>query len=210
MLLLVCCSGGAKPVGLDRFFISEGIALTRDMQDLAKSKEYVALMSPSESITQIMDTVASEDYGLPQNAYLITLSEDFLQRILRAYSGGKTIPGDVMEKLKQKFNGSVFASILNASHGSEIIAATSLITWGKSYIKPQGWSGNSILLLEYSGQFSSIVSFMQSGDGVISASSVFVQNNSQSVFTWFQSALSLSDNEYKRYTVDEIQELMAK
>ncbi len=211
VFMLVACSNHAeKPEDLNGFLITEGVALTCEMDELAENKEYLALMSASETLGQIMNKMASQDYSIPEKVYLIKSPDDILLQAMRSFSGEINISDTTMEKLKYKINGSIFANMINASYGSETIAATSMIAWGKSYIQPKGWSDNMILLLEYSGEFSSIVSFVQSGDGVISGSSVFVKNGDKDILTSLDEYLGMTDIEHDQYSSSQLQDLLAK
>ena len=209
-MLVACNSPSKKSVDLNEFLIAEGVALTWDMDELAESKEYLALITPSESIGQVTEKVASQDYSIPENVYLVKLSDDIILQAMRAFTEDIEISGNIMEKLKYKINGSVFANMINASYGSEMIAATALTTWGQSYIQPNGWSDNMILLLEYPGEFSSIVSFIQSGDGVISGSSVFVKNGDKDLLKLLCEYLGMEDIEYDYYSNSQLQSLLTK
>ena len=211
VFMLVACSNHAeKPEDLNGFLITEGVALTCEMDELAENKEYLALMSASEALGQIMNKMASQDYSIPEKVYLIKSPDDILLQAMRSFSGEINISDNTMEKLKHKINGSIFANMINASYGSETIAATSMTAWGKSYIQPKGWSDNMILLLEYSGEFSSIVSFVESGDGVISGSSVFVKNGDKDILTSLDEYLGMTDIEHDQYSSSQLQDLLAK
>ena len=67
-----------------------------------------------------------------------------------------------------------------------------------------------MLLLEYASEFSSIVSFVQSGDGVISGSSVFVKNGDKDILTSLGEYLGMADIEYDHYSNSQLQDLLAK
>jgi len=177
------------------------------MQELAASKEYMNLLSPSESLQQITDRMASQDYSLPENAYLIKLPDDILLGAVRSFATDLNIPENILEKLKYKVNGSMFANLINSDYGSEMIAATSMTTWGKSYIQPQGWSDNMLLFLQYPGEFSSIIAFAKSGDGVISASAVFVKNGERDILVSLQEFIDKVDFEADYYEGSELKDL---
>lgn len=209
ILMLSACSGPLKkPVDLKEFFITMGVALTHDMDELAESKEYISLMSASDTLGKVIDRMASQDYSAPENAYLLKLPDDVLVRAMQNFPTQMNISVSVMEKLRYKISGSVFASKINAGYGAEMIAAASVTSWGKSYIQPEGWSENMVLLLEYKGEFSSIVSFMQSGEGVISGSSVFVKNGDKDILTIFNNCLNTSGIEYEHYTGSQLKALL--
>lgn len=209
LALTACSHTPAKPADLNSFLLAEGVALTCDMQELAASKEYVALMGASQTLGQVIAEMASQDYSLPQNIYLIKLPDDTLLQSMRSLGGEVTVPANIREKLPYKINGALFANLINAGYGSETIAAASVASWGKSYIEPEGWSDNTLLLLEYPGEFSSMVSFVRSGDEVISASAVFVQNGDKEIMSKLQEYLGGTELKYDHYTGSELEEMRA-
>lgn len=209
LFLLTACAAPAKePADLNGFLVKEGVTLTRTMDALAQSKQYVSLMATSESLRPIIAEVAAADYGTPENAYLIPLTDDALLQAINAIVGDAQIPSDVLHVLKYKINASVFANILNGSYGSETVTAMSILTWGKSYIQPAGWSENTLLILEYSGSFSSMVSFVQSGEGIISASSIFVKNGEKDIRALLEEYLGDTGLTYEQYAAGQLQGLL--
>ena len=212
LLLMSACGSPAKgqPQDLSAFLVKEGIALTCEMGKLAQTKEYVALMSASGNLEEIIGKAATGDYTTPQNAYVVKLTAEGLLRAIKAVAGETEIPANVLDILKYKINASTFANVINAGYGSEMLAATSLLTWGKSYVQPEGWAENAILLLEYPGEFSSMVSFTQSGEGVISASSVLVKNGEKDMRTMLTEYLGGADIPFEQYDAAKLKELLGK
>ena len=212
LLLLCACAAPVKaePQDLSAFLVKEGTALTCEMDKLAETKEYVALMAASGNLGEIIDKAAAGDYTAPQNAYVVKLTVEGLLRAISAVGGEAKIPANVLDILKYKMNAAVFANLINATYGSEMVAATSVLTWGKSYIQPEGWVDNTLLLLEYPGEFSSMVSFTQSGEGVISASSVLVKNGDKDMRTMLTEYLGGSDIPFEQYDAAKVKELLAK
>lgn len=212
LLLLSACAAQIKtqPQDLSAFLVKEGTALTCEMGKLAQTKDYVALMSAPGTLEEIIGKAAAGDYTAPQNAYVIKLTDDGLKRAISAFAGKADVSADVLDILKYKINAAMFANLINATYGSEMVAATSLLTWGKSYVQPEGWAENIVLLLEYPGEFSSIVSFMQSGEGVISASSVFVKNGEKDMRTLLTEYLGGIDIPFEQYDAAKLKELLGK
>lgn len=208
--LVACGNSSEKIVELDEFLIREGIALTCDMDELAESEEYMTLMTPSDNVGQIAEEIALQDYNTPTDVYLVELPNDVVLQTMKAFSEEIDIPDNIIEKLKYKVNGSVFANMINARYGSEMIAATAMTTWGKSYIEPSGWSDNMILIFEYPGEFSSMVSFIKSGDDVISGISVFVKNGDEDILSLLGDYLGNADIDYVHYTSEQVKELINK
>ncbi len=203
--LAACGNYSKKSEDLNKFLIKEGVALTCNMDELAESEEYLALITPSENIGQIANKMASQEYSKPENAYLIKMPDDILTRV-QGFPKDLKISDNLMKMLRSKVNGSVFANMVNASYGSEVVAATAITSYGKSYIQPEGWSDDMILLLEYPGEFSSIVSFVQSGDGVISGSSIFVKNGDKDLLASIAEYLGVEDLKYDHYTGSQLKD----
>ncbi|MEL7603175.1 MAG: hypothetical protein AAGU77_08460 [Bacillota bacterium] len=212
LLLVSACATPAqgKPQDLTGFLVKEGIALTGEMDKLAETKEYVALMSASGNIGELIDKAAAGDYTAPENAYVVKLTDGGLKKAIGAFAGEADVPENVLEILKYKVNAAMFANLINAAYGSEMVAATSLLTWGKSYIQPEGWAENTILVLEYLGELSSMVSFTQSGEGVISATSVFMKNGETDIATMLTDYLGGTGIAYEQYDAAKVQELLGK
>mgnify|MGYP000015074548 CR=1 FL=1 len=50
-----------------------------------------------------------------------------------------------------------------------VLAAMNVLSCGKSYQEPGNWPGDSLVILEYGNGYTGMVTFMQTGEGVISA-----------------------------------------
>ena len=212
LLLVSACATPAqgKPQDLTGFLVKEGIALTGEMDKLAETKEYTALMAASGNLGELIDKAAAGDYTAPENAYVVKLTDEGLKKAVGAFAGEADVPENVLEILKYKVNAAMFANLINAAYGSEMVAATSLLTWGKSYIQPEGWAENTILVLEYPGEFSSMVSFTQSGEGVISATSVFLKNGEKDIAGMLEDVLGGTGIAFEQYDKAKVQELLGK
>jgi hypothetical protein len=205
-MLIACNSNSEKATKLNEFLITEGISLTCDMDELAQSSEYLDLMTTSESYRQIIDEITSQDYEKPETVYIMEFPHDVLLQMVNELDK-INISDDILEKLSHKINSSIFANMINASYGSEMLAATSMITWEKSYIQPDGWTNNTMVLLKYPGEFSSIVSFVQSGNDVITGSSIYIKNNDEDILKLIDNYMNI---EYDCYSGDQLQDLLFK
>lgn len=212
LLFVSACAAPAKgqPLELDAFLMKEAVALTGEMDKLAETKEYVAIMGASGNIGELIDKAAAGEYAAPENVYVVKLTDEGLMKAAGALTGEADISANVLDILKYKLNAGVFANLINATYGAEMVAATSVLTWGKSYIQPEGWTQNTILVLEYPGEFSSMVSFTQSGEGVISATSVFLKNGEKDVSVMLTEYLSGTGITYAQYDKAKVQVLLGE
>lgn len=207
LTVFTACSA-SKPIDVNTFIIREGVSLTREMGGLAQNSEYIAFMSPTDAWKDTIRHIGEKDYQIPEKAYIIGMPEDLLLNALRASMSDREISEEIIGILGRKINASTFANIINASQGAELLAATSLLLWGKSYVQPDGWTENRLLVLEYAGDFSSLISFTKSGDGVISASAVFVTNGDGYAINSLESFLNLITTDVTTISGDELQQIL--
>ena len=213
--------GGCKKAqdgdALPRFLIGESVRLTGEMDEMAESEAYLRMMSGSQEIWDTVEEIGAQDYAAPQKAYLVQISDDAVLQLL----GGEDI-GQLEDSIRQKLNRKLFAGALssywNGRSGVTGVAATALLAWQESYIQPDGWQGNVAVWLEYPGDYSSMVSFVQSGEGVVSASASFVVNgdgqdleNMLATMQEMLEELGLSDAlTYETVPAEQIQQLLAE
>ena len=202
----------AKPednaADINEFMIKEGVKLTCELDELAGSREYIKMMTASEAVNQIVARMAEGEYEQPDHVYVIQMPDDILLKTLEITEDQIDVSKPVADKLKNTINGSVFANMLNAGYGSDMIAAGAIMNWGESYIQPEGWNGNFVLIFEYGGEFSSVVSFNRTGDQVISASSLFIKNGEGQLFQAFRQYLGGSELEVEEFSKSRLEEML--
>lgn len=208
MLLSACTT--KKAVDVNHFFITEGVELTCGMDELSESKEYVELISPSESIRQVINEMSSQDYSMPENVYIMNFSYELLMKVAPNFQRYTEIPPNILEKLNSKLNALMLANMINGAHSVEVVAGMSIINWGKSYVQPDGWLEDTILILDYPGEFSSIVSFVETGEGVISGQASFVKKGDTDIITLLNEYLGLKDDQYEHYSKDQLKEILVQ
>ncbi len=205
LLLLSSCSLFGNKTDLHHFLLKKAIDLTCEMDGLAESEEYLALLGNSPLTSGIFEDMAAPDYDLPDSACVISIAEGAL---LKAMFGPDSVSGPLAEKLKSRINGTVFANMINASYGAGVLAATSGVTWAQSYLQPQGWEDDVLLFLEYPGRFSSMVSFSKSGDGVVTALATFVKNGDQDLLEILGDWFDTGDLEYETYAKEDLETIL--
>lgn len=97
-----------------------------------------------------------------------------------------------------QYNGAFYANLINGTQGAETVAATSLLTRHQDYIEPAGWPGDTLLVLKYSGGYSSMISFMTSGEGIIEASASFVKTGEGDVVDQLTTLLFADPSLFKK------------
>lgn len=169
---LAGCQGAQSA---DEWMVERALALTGQMAELADSPAYVRMMSASEELSASISQMAAVDAARPEGAVLIDYPADKVLALAAAQSD-LTLPeeGNVRLMLERKLSGAHLANLINGRQGATTLAAASLLACSESYVQPKGWPGGTVVVLEYPGDYASLVAFSQSGEGVISASALFV------------------------------------
>lgn len=202
------CADAQKPVEINKFLVTESVALTQVMCELANDADYNKIFTVSDEMGKIVAQMAAQNYAKPEKVYLMKLPDTLLRDFLQT-QGEMTVSDALLEKIQQKWNATSFASMLNGYLGVETLAASSVVTWEKSYIQPKGWTGNVMLLLDYDGEFSSLVSFTQSGDGVINAASSFLKDDGGDLMESFSQKLGGIEFEVVTISGEELDKVLS-
>ena len=178
------------------FMKEEGIRLTQRMGNLAGSSEYRQLMGGSEPLQDQVSALGTPDYSVPEAVYTLDISDDFALRIL----GGEKIElsPEIAKEVHGRMNAGFFANLVNGTYGAETIASVSILTCRQDYAEPEGWQGDTLLVLTYSGDYSSLVTFMSSGEGIIEASACFVRTGDKAFMDRFFEILSIDPSLFKK------------
>lgn len=207
ILLAGCGNGAAGTPGGGSFLLKESVALTVEMDRLAENSEYLRFMTASEQLLPTFEKAAAQEYGAPEHVYRIPLTDGLLRKIIQAE---EPVSDETMESLRLKVNGTVLASAINASQGAETLAATSVLAWEKSYREPDGWDGNQLLVLDYGGDFSSMVSFTRSGEGVIRGAAMFLATAGKAPMDQLQETLNEPGLAVQGWSGEEVREILAE
>lgn len=168
------------PEGGEDFYIGEAIELTKQSAKLAESEELISMYTQDSEVAEQIATIASVDYDSPKSIRYIYLHKDKILEFLKA-NYPEDEPQPDFEKIinLSRFSIGNFATMLNARFGAKMIAATAVLNNSKGYIKPADFDENFAVFLEYDGEFSSVVSFNDFGENVISAQVTFVKNSDE-------------------------------
>lgn len=166
-LLLSGCSAGRGAGTPESFMRREAVSLTEQIGALAANGEYVGLMTVSGEILDETKAVGAQDFGQPTAVYQIPVTDDMLKRVLVG-AGAQSLSEETMAALRARLNAAFFTNLINGAQGAAVLAAMNVLSSGKSYQEPEKWPGNTLVILEYGGGYTGMVSFMETGEGVIS------------------------------------------
>ncbi len=195
-MLSACGQQPVKKTDTGVFMKEEGIRLTQRMGELGASNEYMQAMGGPGSLKDQAQAIGGSDYGTPETVYVIDISNDFALRFLNL--GDKELPPEIAQEIRRRMNGAVFANLINGTYGAETIATTNMLACGQDYQEPAGWQGDTLLVLKYGGDYSSMISFMSSGEGIIEASASFVKNGEEDVVEQLSRLLSMDPSVIKK------------
>lgn len=172
--LLVSC--GSDQVSVDDFAIKESIQLANKMKVFSEDETYIESLIGGFDLSAITDVIKEQDHSVPETAVIYQLSKE---EMLDAYSKstGTSVNSDSLrEKILKRTNGMMLTHQINSKYGVELQVFNSITTWGKSYLQPENWEDTVIVFLEYEGEYSMLVSYEITGDGVISSNASYVKN----------------------------------
>ena len=168
-LMLSGCGGASKAAGKPEAFMRrESLALTEQIGALAANGEYVKLMTVSGELLKETEAVGAQDFTQPTAVYRIAVTDDMLKKVVSG-AGMEPLGEETLAALRSRLNAAFFANLVNGSQGAAVLAAMNVLSCGKSYQEPGNWPGDSLVILEYGNGYTGMVTFMQTGEGVISA-----------------------------------------
>ncbi len=167
-----------KTTKLDKFYTDEAIRLISESGELARDRDLIGMYTVNDDMTNKLLSLGTVDFTKPSGIFLLSADNERIIENIKALAGNdaENIDFEKMAKLNKRYNFSALASLINASYGSENLAALTILTNSRGYIMPKDFESDFALYLEYEGEYSAIVAFSRFGDGVISANMSFVRN----------------------------------
>ena len=168
-------------IKVDEFYVDEAIKLITESGKLASDKDFISVYTTNDEMTEKVLAIGAVDFNKPKDIYYLSADREQIIANLEALAKAEGVDlnemGDVwVEHILKRFNFSTLASLINASYGTENLAALTILTNSRGYIMPKDFKNNFALFVQYEGDYSAIVSFSEFGDGVISANMSFVKN----------------------------------
>lgn len=213
LLLFTSCDSKSQSDNIP-FLIKESVSLTESMGTITRNSEYISLYSSDSNILNTIEQMASGNYQAPQGAYIIDISNmsSLINTLTQLDESDISISAETLDLFSNKINAGIFANLINSQYGTSVIASSSITTWQKSYVMPDSWDGNKLIVLIYDGSFSSMISFTESGEGVISAYSIFFKyteqdNQLKEILNLIQDS---SAPNYTQLTLEELMDILQK
>jgi|GEM_PF-6883535 len=159
---------------LTQHLVSESIALTCLMDELAESEEYMS-KAASQGDTELRDIIAGiaeASYELPNEAVLLRISDAVLDEFLHTYVGKLELSAVAIETVR----GRVLSTIpytLNARQSMSSAAGTSVLSVSKMFIAHKDFAVSTYVILLYDGHASATL-IREMGDEIAGANAMFV------------------------------------
>ncbi len=191
-----------KGENTDIVLYTKGLELIHRMDMMAENENYINLMSASAELKEIINGIGNNNYSEPNAVYKITLPEGATASVFE--DGEITeMPEEIKTEIEKRLL-TVIPSQVNALNGSTVLAATSIITFGDSFIN-EDLNNNTIYIYLYEGEYSAMVSFFPGNENIVGASAYFVINDSLNQISsdsemseWIKKCLPLTDYETEK------------
>lgn len=159
------------------FLKEESIRLTEEMDRMAEDENYLEVYSGNARLNELAAEIGAADYSRPDTVYYAWSPEEAaFDHMTEGEKGEKMYTEEARGWIKQRTNSASIAGMINGRYGVEIIAVTTMLNTGRSYIMPEDWKENLLVVLMYDSGCSALVSFQESGEGVISSTAAFVKD----------------------------------
>lgn len=188
MVLLVCvilfftaaipCASAESGSGLEKVLLGKSIELTMHMDELAESKLYLQMvLSSNDDYSSLAGKIGEGKYDQPEKAMILTLGVGAWREVLARYGVEYGEMSDYLSNRMEEMMCNVIMTFFNAQSGTEMMAVSSMLGAGTSFLSPEGWDGNQIVLLVYDGNYASIAYFVKNENNIVNARASFILMN---------------------------------
>lgn len=156
--------------GEKKSLADHGMDVVELIEEALNSEEYVMVYSASEQIARVIDGVAGGDFSEPEAVYSITIDEDDLLDM--ADVDFDDMSDSLQKVMKSKMAGAL-SNMINARAGAESLAASSIISMGKTFVYEEEIE-NQIYLYIFEDAKPIMVSFVAGEGGAVNASGTII------------------------------------
>ncbi len=174
MILLFGACDNARKNSSDKSLYKHGLELISLLEEMAESEAYLEMyINTSSDVYEIISTAAKGDFTEPKAVYQIAISDDMLLKLLGyAVTDMDGLSDTLKEYVKSRVHNSI-VSIINSTGGTDMVAASSICTAGKTFVSDEQ-VGNVIYLYTYEDAVPVIITFKEGENGAVSASGNFI------------------------------------
>lgn len=149
---------------------TKGYELVTKISKLAKSEDYIKLMSASPEINDIIKKIADGSYTTPVSVYRADISDENINALLDA-----ELSSDITDIVRPSLVNSLPIYLIS-TEGSSELAAASIVTASETYVD-SAITNPVMFVYNYDGDYSVIVTEVPGTDGAVTATAYFVKNS---------------------------------
>ncbi len=179
-----------EDVEVSDFYINEAFKHAKKAGELAGTKEFISLYTDDDDVKATVENLSKTDFEKPMQMYYVSYNIDKVIEYYNEMLAKENIEEEIDIKRYFELNGfnlSYLANRINARYGSKTLVATSVLTSREGYIMPKDFKKDFGIYLQYTGEYSALVTFSKIGDGVIEARMQFVRNGEKEDILMFMS-----------------------
>lgn len=143
----------------------KGLELILDVDKLAECKALTELYTSDPEITEIINTFANGEYSNPKGVFILSNLDAFVYKNMIAPE--VKLPSDIEEMLKERLV-DAFPSQINAMNGAIILAATSMLSHGDSFIY-EGLQNTETYVYIFDNGYNFMVTFIPDDENIVNA-----------------------------------------
>lgn len=153
--------------------------LARRMQAMAADEQVVRLYISDGNVLEYVRSIGAGDYDKLQKVTVAKvprpkLTAGFLDRALAASDTDTAVYRRMAGMMESRITPFVIVTALSGREGSTHLAAGAVLADSRTYIQPQDWREDLLLVLEYGGEYAVAVAFWQSGDNTVTGHATFI------------------------------------
>ena len=151
-----------NPAAMESLLAAKGRQLIGQMGQLARSKEYVSMMTSSQPIQNEIYLISAADYTTPKEIFIID---------------GKSFETDTLDFVHKHIVERAIrsaAAMINGLNGTQPLSATSILQVDDTLLCPI-LKHTIIMLFAYDAPYSALVTYRPAEDGTVAAVASFVK-----------------------------------
>ncbi len=170
VLLLLCVPANAQAAlsptsGTANFLLQKSISLTEAIVEMAAKPQALSIYTTNPDILSAADTFAGLDAENPLQAYLLTLPNTAF--LAAASADSESIQTPETLPFLYKTVRTQFYALLADSYTTQYLALCSILTETAYWVRPTGWTDNTLVFLVYDGGLASVSTYMQTDSGYL-------------------------------------------
>ena len=202
--------------GIEKFLLGKSVELTMRMDEWAELELYrKAAYLDGSSPSSLAVKIGEGNYNQPAKAMVVALKEGAGIEKMYKYGMAHEELSDFAYSKMEALICYAFASSFTVQTSMDFVSASAMLAANTSYLLPDGWNGNQIVILIYENDYASIVTFVKNENDIVDTRASFMQVNDS-----LQNILDSDDsfageigeivNSKKIYSSDELAVLLDK